>query len=75
MGYCALSRDYHNTAGRVVETDLAKLDTAPDVSETTFSYIYEMDPVEDLGVDEPEVDTEVEIIAMITAMRTDYSLA
>ena len=75
VGYFALSRDYHNTAGRVVETGLVKSDTAPDVSEITFSYIYERDTVEDLGVDEPEVETEDEIIAMITAMRTDYSLA
>jgi len=78
VGHCALSRDYHNTAGRVVGTDLAKLDAALDVGELTFPYIYEKDLVEEFGVDEPvlsEVETTDEIIAMMTAMGTDFSLA
>ena len=75
VGYCALSRDYHNNAGRVVETDLAKLETAPDASEITFPNIYEKDLVENLGVDEPVLEVEAEIIAMMTAMGIDFSLA
>ena len=78
VSHCALSREYHNSAGRVVGTDLAKLDDTPDVGGLTFPNIYERDLVEDLCIDEPllsEVEMKDEIIAMMTAMGTDFGLS
>ena len=78
-GHCYFSRGNHRTSGRVVGSNLSKLEFVPTAMELEFPSIFERDLQEAFDIDDLE-EMEVvngpndEILDMMLAMGTNFSL-